>query len=276
MLEGLEDRLLLSGGPTIYTVNSAGGGISGSGDSGTLPYVIGLANNDPNPAGSEIQFDPTVFASPQTITLSSTLVLSETAGPEVIDGPGANLVTVSGNNAVQVFDVASGVTTSFTGLTISGGSTVGDGGGIDSNGATTVTNCTIDDNSATGPVSDGGGIYNAGTMTVTNSTIDNNCAWGSAGWSSFGGGGGIGNSGTMTVTNSTIDNNSEVDYSGGGGIYNAGTMMVTNSTIADNSTNVEGGGIVNEGAMTVIDSTIADNSAGATTAAAVSATGAAR
>ena len=87
LLEGLEDRLLLSGSPTIYTVNSTNGGVSGSGDSGTLPYVIGLANADSNTAGSEIQFDPTVFASPQTITLSSTLELSETAGPEVIDGP---------------------------------------------------------------------------------------------------------------------------------------------------------------------------------------------
>ena len=35
-------------------------------------------------------------SSPQTITLGATLVLSETAGPEMIDGPGAGLVTVSG------------------------------------------------------------------------------------------------------------------------------------------------------------------------------------
>ena len=105
LVEGLEDRLLLSGNPTIYTVNSTGNGTTGTGDSGTLPYVIGQANANTNTAGSEIQFDPTVFASPQTITLASTLVLSETAGPEVIDGPGASLVTVSGGNAVEVFSV---------------------------------------------------------------------------------------------------------------------------------------------------------------------------
>ena len=110
VLEGLEDRLLLSGGPTIYTVNSTGNGTTGTGDSGTLPYVIGLANVDTEPAGSEIEFDPTVFGSPQTITLASTLVLSETAGPEVIDGPGVNVVTVSGGGAVGVFSVVSGVT----------------------------------------------------------------------------------------------------------------------------------------------------------------------
>lgn len=88
MLEGLENRLLLSSSPTIYTVNSTLNGSTGTGDSGTLPYVIGLANTNPNTAGSLIQFDPTVFATPQTIALSSTLTLSETAGQEVIHGPG--------------------------------------------------------------------------------------------------------------------------------------------------------------------------------------------
>ena len=95
-LEGLEDRLLLSGGPTIYTVDSTGNGTTGTGHSGTLPYVVGQADANTNTAGSEIEFDPTVFASPQTIAPAGTLVLSEAAGPEVIDGPGASLVTVSG------------------------------------------------------------------------------------------------------------------------------------------------------------------------------------
>ena len=92
LVEALEDRLLLSGSPTIFTVNSTDNGTTGTGDSGTLPYAIGLANANTNTAGSEIQFDPTVFATPQTITLASTLVLSETAGTEVIDGPGESIV----------------------------------------------------------------------------------------------------------------------------------------------------------------------------------------
>jgi hypothetical protein len=146
--EGLESRCLLAA--TIYTVNltTDNGPAAGQGTgtyTGDLRYCINLANANKNTADSEIQFDPKVFASPQTITLSSTLVLSETAGLEVIDGPGANLVTVSGNNAVEVFSVARGVTASFTGLTISGGSTVDGGGGIGNgiDSTTTVTNCTI-------------------------------------------------------------------------------------------------------------------------------------
>src|SRR5262245_49348916 len=86
--EGLEDRVVLS--PTLYTVNAVTDTGAGTGTTGDLRYVIGRANGDPNPDGSLIRFDPTAFSSPQTITLSSTLELSGTAGPEVIDGPGAN------------------------------------------------------------------------------------------------------------------------------------------------------------------------------------------
>ena len=90
MLEGLEGRVLLSGSPTIYTVDlTSDTGTSTSTDAGDLLYCVTQANANTNIAGSEIQFDPTVFnpATPQTITLASTLELSETAGPEMIDGP---------------------------------------------------------------------------------------------------------------------------------------------------------------------------------------------
>ncbi len=90
-LESLEPRVLLAA--TIYTVNATTDTGAGSGTTGDLLFCITQANNDPNTDGSEIQFDPTVFGTPQTITLSSTLTLAETAGPEVIDGPGESLVT---------------------------------------------------------------------------------------------------------------------------------------------------------------------------------------
>src|SRR5262249_3695048 len=72
--EGLEGRVLLSG-PDVYTVNlttdngptSAG---SGAGLTGDLRYVINQANVNTNQDGSVIAFDPTVFATPQTITLT--------------------------------------------------------------------------------------------------------------------------------------------------------------------------------------------------------------
>ncbi len=253
VLESLEARLLLSGSPTIYTVNSTGNGTTGTGDSGTLPYVISQANGNANTTGSEIRFDPTVFASPQTITMSSTLVLSETAGPEAIDGPGANIVTVSGGNAVGVFSVTSGVTASLTSLTITGGKTDSNGGGIENDGTMTITNCSITGNTACSRFVDiaGGGIDNRGTLTLADSTIANNFTGGN--------GGGIDNRGTLTVTDSTIANNS--NRSGGSGIENDGTMTVTDSTVANNSSS-GGGGIDNLGTLTITDSTIDDNSAG--------------
>jgi hypothetical protein len=50
-------------------------------------------------------FSRQVSINPQTITLTGTLELSEIAGPEVIDGPGASVVTISGGNAARVFQV---------------------------------------------------------------------------------------------------------------------------------------------------------------------------
>ena len=199
--------------------------------------MIGLADVLPDPDGSVIQFDPMVFKSPQTITLTSTLVLS--AGPVLIDGPGASIVTVSGNNAVEVFSVTSDVTATLTGLTISGGNSFGEGGGINNAGTMTVTDSTIDHD-----MSEffGGGIYNSGTMAVTDSAIADESD------------GGIYNSGTMTITDSTIDHNSGDYY--GTCIDNVGNMAVTYSTVANNSA----WAIINQSTLTLTGSTIANNS----------------
>ena len=263
-LEGLEARLLLSGSPTIYTVNSTGNGTTGTGDSGTLPYVIGQANNNTNTAGSEIQFDATVFGSPQTITLASTLVLTESGGPELIDGPGASAVTISGNNAVEVFSVVSGVTASLTNLIISGGLSAGNGGGVENDGTMAITNCTIAGNSIESyGTAAGGGIYNSGALTITNSTIANNSV------EYFdNGGGGIYNSGVLTITNSTIANNAAggpYNAGQGGGVENSGgTLTVSSTAVVNNSSALASGGgiVIYGGTVTVTDSTIANNGSG--------------
>jgi len=258
-LEGLEDRVLLSGNPTIYTVDLTSDTGAGSGSSGDLLYCITQANNQGEPgcapansAGSEIEFAPAVFGA--TITLTSTLGLSESDGPEVIDGPGASLVTISGNSAVGVFQVNGGVTGTLSGLTISGGSATY-GGGIYNEGG----NLTVIDSTFTGNI--GSGIYNeGGNLTVNNSTFSQNlpahdlatdqtpCA-----------GGGIYNEGgTLAVNNSTFDSNTGGIYSetgtfgsysayAGGGIYNSqdglqgGIVTVNGSTFTGNI----GGGILN-------------------------------
>jgi hypothetical protein len=99
-----------------------------------------------------------------------------------IQGPGADVLTVQNvaprSATSRVFLVNPGVTTTIAGLTITGGNNPGGGGGIFNNGALTVTNSTISNNTAgnfEGTIG-GGGIYNNndGTVILTNSTITNN------------------------------------------------------------------------------------------------------
>ena len=259
VLESLEERTLLSVSPTLYTVTDVSDSAT---DTGSLRYAITQANANSNPAGSLIQFDTAAFSSPQTITLASTLELSESAGPEVIDGPGSAVLTISGNNAVRVFTVDTNVEAKLVGLTISDGhvTTPANGGGISNSGGTlTIDACTISGNNAAGygDPNGGGGIYNTGTLTVTGSTISGNQA------ASFGGG--IDNLGKLEVTDSTISGNQTYDQlrsTSGGGIENmGGDVRVVACTISGNA-GTYGGGIRNEnGALTLDSSTIQGNTA---------------
>ena len=218
-----------------------------------------------------------------------------------ITGPGAERLTVrrrSNAPPFRIFHITSStVRVSISRLTISNGSVDGfygdgDGGGIRSAGALTLTDCTISANQAAGTEllgGNGGGVLNeSGTMTITRCMISNNSAQystGSSGDSAYGSGGGILNysGGSLTVTNSTIQGNScrITDNFGlnggsgaGGGVTNNGSMTITNCTISGNSiggsgflVTVGGGGISNSGNLQITSSTIAYNSASADNAA---------
>jgi len=247
-LDRLEERQLLSTTPTVYTVTN----LNSSGSGSLLSAVTQANAQTGNPAGSSIQFAEGLTGQ---ITLASTLTLNETDGPEVITGPGANLVTISGNNAMQVFNVSN--TATISSLIIANGS-ASEGGGIYNSGTLTVTNDTVTGNSA---ATFGAAIDNNGALTVNSSTFTNN-----SGSTSVCYGGGIYNSGTTTVNNSTFANNGTntalYEIYEGGGISNHGTMVVSDSAFSGNSTDEQGGGIGNGqfGLMTIINSTIANNS----------------
>ena len=70
-----------------------------------------------------------------------------TAAGVAIDGPGASQPAVSGNSLFEVFNIATDVTASISGLSI-----------IDGNGTF------------------GGGLFNEGTLTLTDSTFAGNSA----------------------------------------------------------------------------------------------------
>ncbi len=140
------------------------------------------------------------------------------------------MITVSGNNARQVFSITAPFTVAISGLTIANGAGNNVGSGISNGGRLTITDCIVSDNSSINNgagSTPGAGIYNSSTLTIINSTLRGNTA------SDRSGGGGIYNTGMLTVTNSTLSDNSS-DYAGGGLWNNGGTVTLTNSTFSGN------------------------------------------
>jgi hypothetical protein len=238
-----------TGGPRSGVIDVQGYfyGLTLTVDQPASPVTITVTNpNDSGPGSlrqaiadatpeSMINFDDSVFGTPQTITLTSgQLVIDKNL---TINGPGAGLLAISGSNASRVFYINGGVTAALDGITIRGGSVnEAGGGGIYNLGILTVTNCTIAGNE-TFYNGSGGGILNNGTLTVAYSTISGNHGDGD--------GGGILNYGSLTVADSTISGNSADDQgSGGGGIYNislSGSLTIINSTIFGNTAYIGGG-----------------------------------
>src|SRR5579859_6205213 len=168
--------------------------------------------------------DTVVFGiSGTTITLSAPLPNVTTT--LTIDGTGQN-VTISGNNRVEVLNVANNGKMTLKGLTVANGNSAGGtvGGGLANNGGTvTISNSIFSGDSA----SSGGGLLNypGGTVTISNSVFSGNSASGSAG-------GGLANFGTVTISNSIFSGNSATG--GGGGLYNLRAVTISNSTFSGN------------------------------------------
>jgi CSLREA domain-containing protein len=183
--------------------------------------------------------DTIVFSLSGKITVASTLP-SPGAVLE-IDGSGQS-IDIDGGSASRIFLNLTGTLT-LNDLTISNGSSTGNGGGISSNSSLTVTDSTFTGNNAIG----GGAIFNfGGTLNITNCTFSGNVATdGGAVFSSHGG----------TVTSSTFSNNS----AGGTGaaiFANGTTVEVVNSILANSTgTNcgVESAGTIGNGTFNISD-----------------------
>jgi predicted outer membrane repeat protein len=200
--------------------------------------------------------DTIQFSVTGTITLGS--ALPPVTSSQTITGPAAPGIAISGNNAVQVFDVGANATLNLQNLTIENGTSSSAGalafeGGASSTGS--ITGCTFSNNSAT---SAGGAIYNQGAaLTITNSTFSGNKAS-----SSGSEGGAIFNTleftGSLNITNSTFSANS-ADF--GGALVEAGSPAATivNSTFANNTATTGGGAIANVGTLDITASTFWGN-----------------
>ena len=146
--------------------------ITGDSGPGSLRQAILDANATPGD-------DTIVFTTNGTITLAAPLPL--VSDNTSIIGPGTNQLTISGNNAVQVFSFNAGTTNTLSDLTIANGLATGyqNGAGIANAGALTLTNCALVNNTNLGGW--GGAVFNSGSMAIINSRFDVNQVSGQTG-----------------------------------------------------------------------------------------------
>ncbi len=172
-----------------------------------------------------IEFSPAVFNTPQMITLTNgELVLNN--GIFSIVGPGANLLSISGNDVSRVFNVTSTGAGLISGVKITQGrapSSPNVGGGIYNDGGTLVLN-NVEVTANTGNF--GAGINSHGVMTISDSVISSNSG------SGLPEGGGIRNNGEMTISNTTFNGNSAI---GGAAIRTGGPTTIIGSTFTNNA-----------------------------------------
>lgn len=189
----------------------------------------------------------------QTIVLSSGPI--EIQSKILVSGPGADLLTVSGNHHSRIFTVPAGVSLNLRRLTLAGGfdpstgggQNGGHGGAILSAGSLTAYRCAFEGNSVGGsPSGDGhgGAIENSGLLTLLLSTFNINSAQG--GGAVYNGPGSGCYSTLCTFTNNSV---SLSTGAGGGAILHRGKFLfLSQCTIADNTANGAGGGIYFEAA----------------------------
>jgi len=200
-----------------------------------------------NPGFDTITFEPGV---------TGTIVLSE-ALPAIVDsltiaGPGANMLSISGENAYPVFLITHGTNVTITEVTVRDGNAV-QGGGVWSAGNLHLDSVHVISNSATY----GGGIYvYDGRATLAETLVISNSA------DSRGGGVYISHiSATLSVNGGGIKNNS-AGYSGGGVAVGQGDASLNQTQLAGNSAQAAGGGaFIDQGGITLSGTQVFSNSA---------------
>ncbi|MDR3457511.1 MAG: choice-of-anchor Q domain-containing protein [Verrucomicrobiae bacterium] len=176
----------------------------------------------------------------------------------VIQGPGADRLTVAGGGTSQVFYIAASADPNFivtlNDLTVADG--ISDtGGGIENFGNLFLNNCVLTNNAAT----DGGGMINEGSAVLQNCTVAGNVAAGN--------GGGLCNDpgSTLSLYNCTLAGNIATNNTfttnvlllftttgHGSGIVNFGQLLLAQSSVISNYSTEYGYGVDNISAGTNI------------------------
>lgn len=255
----------------------------------SLRDAIAAANAVNGATTVAINFAPGLASPvPGVITLGNgQLELSDTSLVSlVITGPGANVLSISGNQASRIFSIDSGVKAVISGLTLTNGTTsdVNGGGAVYVLGNLTLNNEVFSNNVSLSGINGGAiAVGNNANLTATQCTFANNSSAANGGaininatavalltGSTFSGntaavsGGAIGTAGTVQITNSTLTGNTATTARGGA-IYNTqnASLTLTHATVVGNSSSTFGGAVyVNSGTVTLKNSLVIGNSSG--------------
>ena len=252
-------RALLMGASAAHACPSA---VTSAGDPGAsgldLRTAIGLANAS---SGCAITFDPSLNNS--TITLHQGQI--NIIAPMAIVGPGADKLTISGNNASRIF-YAKPVSLQPVPLTISG-VTLSDGASSSYGGAIYASNLdltlVVQNSVITGNTANAGSalsVYAAASVLLDNVDIHAN---GSGGPASLGA---LFISSTPATIRHCIVANNTVRGILVSGVPSASEVWIDDSVISANSTTGYGAGIsaaLDKGSLRVTNSVITGNTAGA-------------
>ncbi len=248
--------------------------VTNTNDSGAGSLRQALLDANSTLGADIIRFDSSLSGQVIRLTSGELTVADDLTIEGDLDGDGTPDITVARDSTAGNFrvfrisdgDFGSDKTVSFQGLTITGGMSREDGGGIFNYESLTLTNSIVSGNSTIGDFADGGGIFSSGnSLTLNNSTVSGNSTTGErsrgGGISSFYSTGGV------VLNNSTVSGNSTSgEEAEGGGIFSEGSgdLTLNDSTVVGNATSgafADGGGIFSEGSDLILkNSTVSDNS----------------
>jgi parallel beta-helix repeat protein len=221
---------------------------AGTGGAGGAVYVVG---------DSSLSVDASQFSG-NTAFHEGGAVREQTASQFVTITNSSLTANTASNGGGGVF--VQGPTT-LSGCVIDNNIGGSGGGGVWQQSATAslgMTGCTVNGNQATVSTAHGGGVFSQGTTTVSNCTIANNTVGSNGGGIYVQGAG-------LTITGTTVSGNSATNSVGkGGGVFCQAPLTMFNTTINANRAGNGGGLAFVSGSSTtgtVTDSTVTDNRA---------------
>jgi hypothetical protein len=261
-----------SAGPIIpLVVTTTNDEVNGATNGVSLREAMSTASSDGLPS-------VIVLATGATYSLTSCGATNPTGD---LDHGGADSLVINGNGSTIDQTCAServlesGTPLTVDSITLTGGDTTSNGGGIFSLEDVTIQSSTVRGNR--GDI--GGGVFVGGALVLQDSTVAGNEALTDVGGvlgnggatvvssqildngAPAGGTGGIGASDGLVMSRSTVAGNEAGNGDGGGIRADGSTITITESTISGNSSTDDGGGVYLDDTGTFVRSTVAGNSA---------------